>query len=77
MTIPTIDLHHAETIPDALDTLERELFYFFKQKETIIQVIHGIGTGALAAAVHEALGNNPMVKSREESEDGGSCIVRL
>jgi dsDNA-specific endonuclease/ATPase MutS2 len=77
MTISAIDLHHAETISDALDTLERELFYFFQEKETIIRVIHGIGTGALAAAVHTALEKNPMIKSREESEDGGSCIVRL
>ena len=66
MTIPAIDLHHAETIPDALDTLERELFYFFKQKEITIHVIHGIGTGALAAAVHAALKNNPMGTKRRK-----------
>lgn len=77
MDISTIDLHHCDTVADALEGLERELFRYGREKEQIIRIVHGIGTGALAAAVHEALEKNPMVVSWEENNDGGSCIVRI
>lgn len=77
MNIPTIDLHDCKTISDALEELERGLFLFFQKKEKTIRVIHGIGEGKLATAVHDALEKNPMVISVEESEDGGSCVVRM
>jgi len=73
----TIDLHEFTTIHNALEHLERELFLFFEDNKKTIQIIHGIGEGKLAPAVHEALKKNPMVVSREESWDGGSCIIRL
>ncbi|HYE60308.1 MAG TPA: Smr/MutS family protein [Candidatus Kapabacteria bacterium] len=72
-----IDLHTTETITDALFLLEQELFHAYQGKETTCHVIHGIGTGMLARAVHEALNKNPMVRSWVEAEDGGSCMVTI
>ncbi len=73
--ISTIDLHDGGNISEALDHLERELFLFYQNQERYCRVVHGIGTGALANAVHQALSQNPLVIEYREAEDGGSCIV--
>ncbi|MFH1286336.1 MAG: Smr/MutS family protein [Candidatus Magasanikbacteria bacterium] len=77
MQIPSIDLHTCELIPDALEKLETELFLLFQKGERRIEVVHGIGEGKMAAAVHRELNRNPMVGSRLESDHGGSCIISL
>ena len=71
----TIDLHESYTIVDALEQLEKELFLVFNRGEKYCRVVHGIGTGRLADAVHEALTKNPLVLDWQESEQGGSCLV--
>lgn len=73
--LPTIDLHGTRFLQDALEQLEKELFFFFQKGEKNVRVIHGIGTGKLAHAVHEALTKNPMVVEFGEEETGGSCII--
>ncbi len=77
MFMKEIDLHHASTITDALEQLEHELFLVYMNKLGECRVIHGIGTGALAQAVHEELSKNPMVRQWREEEHGGSCRVTL
>ena len=75
--LPTIDLHGISPVQNALEQLEKELFLSFQRGEKCCRVIHGIGSGKLAEAVHAALTKNPMVVEFAEEETGGSCIVRF
>lgn len=70
-----IDLHTTNTVIGALEQLEKELFLVFNTGEKYCRVIHGIGTGILAEAVHKALSKNPLVADWQESEQGGSCLI--
>lgn len=76
-SIPTIDLHESRSVSEAIDQLERSLFLFTKRNERYCRVIHGIGEGVLANAVHELLEKHPLVGEWQEEESGGSCIVIL
>lgn len=71
--VPQIDLHHTTNIADALDVLEKELYSMYTLGVPYLRVIHGIGEGALARAVHKALEKNPMVVAHKQT--GGSTIV--
>jgi len=73
--ILVVDLHAFDTIPEALEQLEKELFFLFNKGVLYIKIIHGIGSGRLGSAVHERLHQNPLVKAWKETEQGGSCIV--
>lgn len=73
-TLPTIDLHYSGSVSDALEKLEKGLSNFV-QMEQYCRVVHGIGEGVLATAVHESLNKNPLVAEWREEENGGSCIV--
>ncbi len=73
--IAVVDLHESTTIVEALEQLEQKLFFLSQRGEKYIRVVHGIGSGRLASAVHEALDQNPLVKEWKESEHGGSCII--
>jgi len=73
--IALIDLHEFHNVIEAVEQLEQKLFLLFNRGEKYIRVVHGIGAGTLAAAVHEVLNKNPLVKNWRESEKGGSCIV--
>ncbi len=75
--IPTIDLHGIADMALALEQLERQLFSFYKKKQLCCRVVHGIGTGVLAAAVHRALTSNPLIKEWHEEESGGSCMIYM
>lgn len=78
--IPIIDLHVFHSIHEALDELENTLFSLCKGKnqgDVYCRIIHGIGSGVLADAVHNALKKNPLVEEWMEEETGGSCVVRL
>jgi len=75
--LPEINLHQTATISDAIFLLERELFHISQKGYRECRVIHGIGTGTLAKAVHESLTKSPMIKSWAEEENGGSCVVSL
>lgn len=72
-----IDLHKTTTIIEAIELLEHELFLLYKKKEMQCKVIHGIGEGKLATAVHDVLNQNPLVKNWLEDDVGGSCLVTL
>jgi len=69
----TIDLHDSGNIFDALTKMERELYQVYQLRKKNCRVVHGIGEGKLAEAVHESLKKNPMIKDFEC--DGGSCLV--
>lgn len=71
--ISVIDLHDTGNIPDALEKMERELYEVYNSGERYCRVIHGIGEGKLANAVHKNLEKNPMVG--EWKCEGGSCII--
>lgn len=73
--IATIDLHGDGGIQDALDHLERDLYLFFSRGETFCRVVTGIGTGAMARAVIDALEKNPMIGGIQKEESGGSFLV--
>ncbi|MEK7644467.1 MAG: Smr/MutS family protein [Patescibacteria group bacterium] len=73
-TLPTIDLHNFGSVSDALEKLGKGLSDFV-QKEQYCRVVHGIGEGVLAVAVHESLNKNSLVAEWREEENGGSCIV--
>lgn len=73
-SLPTIDLHNSGSVSEALEKLEKGLSIFV-QNEQYCRVVHGIGEGVLAAAVHESLNKNPLVAEWREEENGGSCIV--
>ena len=73
--IPTIDLHGVGDVQSALEQLEMKLFSFYNEGQQYGRVIHGIGTGALAKAVHGVLDKNPMIRQWREEETGGSCII--
>ncbi len=70
-----IDLHSTDNIVDALSLLEKELFRSSQKKLSYAKIIHGIGSGSLAKAVHQELDKHPLVKNWKETADGGSCIV--
>ncbi len=72
-----IDLHAAHSVTDALEQLEHELFLVYTKKETECRVIHGIGEGILARAVHAELDKHPMIRRWQEEEHGGSCLIWL
>ncbi len=72
--ISTIDLHNAGSVSEALEQLGKGLSEFV-QKEQYCRIVHGIGEGILANAVHESLNKNPLVVEWREEENGGSCIV--
>lgn len=73
--IAVIDLHQSSTLFDALEQLENELFFLSQQGTRYCSVVHGIGTGRLAEAVHERLEKHPLVVAWQESEQGGRCLV--
>lgn len=70
-----IDLHNNYTITGALEQLEKELFLVFNNGAKNCRVVHGIGAGKLALAVHDTLTHHPLVRQWKESERGGSCLV--
>lgn len=70
-----IDLHKSENVDDALDQLEKELFFAFQNKIKYCRVVHGIGEGILKKAVVEYLKKHPLVSDFKEGESGGDCIV--
>ncbi len=72
-----IDLHDKGHVADALDHMEKQLFFLAQKKVSSCRVIHGIGSGVLARAVHEALEKNPLIVDFQEDERGGICLVLL
>ena len=71
---PEIDLHSSQSIPEAIDQLERELYFYYQDGADYCEVIYGGGTGDLKEAVLKELDENPMVKEFKKKH-GGSCIV--
>lgn len=74
---PTIDLHTTTNITDAINMLDRGLYREFQNEATYVRIIHGIGEGKLAKAVHDALEANPMVRDWKQEEHGGATIALL
>ncbi|MFB6225966.1 MAG: Smr/MutS family protein [Candidatus Paceibacteria bacterium] len=71
---PTIDLHSSQSIPEAIDQLERELYFYYDDGAEYCEVIYGGGTGALKKKVLEELEDNPMIEDLKR-KCGGSCVV--
>jgi hypothetical protein len=55
-----IDLHKTTTIIEAIELLSTNYFCCIRKEQC--KVIHGIGEGKLATAVHDVLNQNPLVK---------------
>lgn len=75
---PQIDLHGLDA-----HTATVELDYFlnhaYAQKSDGIQIIHGLGTGALRVAVHNFLKKHPLIQSFRNAEhynkQGGMTVA--
>ena len=72
--IATIDLHASHNIEDAIDQLEKELYFYYQDGAKYCQVVYGGGTGRLRKAVHKELEKNPMIDDFKEVH-GGACVV--
>lgn len=72
-----IDLHAYETVDEALQELEKQLFRAFSTQQHTCLIVHGIGEGVLKDAVHEALNKNPLVRRFSLDENGGSTTVEI
>ncbi len=72
-----IDLHHSSSVTEAIEQLNRELFFAYQKKVSQCTIIFGIGEGVLRAAVLQELKKHPQVRSVSEDESGGSCVVTL
>lgn len=72
--LPTIDLHYAGSVVDALEILDTELSRAIV-KHKYCRIIYGVGTGALRNAVLQRLKELSVVQKVAEEESGGSCVV--
>lgn len=73
--IPIIDLHSAESISEALEKMETELYRLARQPVRYVKVVHGIGSGSLGEAVHRVLDHHPLARAWREAEGGGACLL--
>lgn len=73
--LPSIDLHGSESVVEALEELERELFLMYQKKIKTFRVIYGIGEGKMQKEVLKALTKNPLVLDYRQEPSGGSSIV--
>ena len=70
-----IDLHKSKNIADALDQLEKGLFFAFKNKIKYCRVVYGIGEGILKKDVVANLKKHLLIYDFREGNSGGDCIV--
>ena len=73
--IHCIDLHGCQTIVDALELLEREIFWCGQSGIPYAKVIYGIGSGNLSRAVQQRLDAHPMVVAAQVTGEGGSSFI--
>ncbi len=71
---PEIDLHSSQSKSEAIDQLERELYFYYQDGADYCEVIYGGGTGRLKEVVLNEIEDNPMIKDFKKKH-GGSCIV--
>jgi len=72
--LPALDLHGFYPT-EALEKLELFLFEKYQEKEEIIRIIYGGGTGKLRDVTLECLNKHELVDTIKD--EGGSCIVLL
>lgn len=70
--MPELDLH-GYYLNEALEKLELFLYKNYQNKETMVRIIYGFGTGKLRLEVLKYLGNHPLVQA--VAEQAGSCVV--
>lgn len=76
---PALDVH-GYSISAAIHELDFFIDRAVMQGAEVIKVIHGAGTGALRAAVHEALSADKRVMSIRDSErsgEGGAVLYAI
>ncbi len=73
----TIDLHEFRNPSEALEYLERELYFAYKNGTEFVRVIHGIGSGVMKDNVTKSLNNNPLIQDFVLEDSGGSTMVKL
>lgn len=74
---PVIDLHCTESIPEALERMERGLYQQAGNHSRYCKIVHGIGNGGLSTAIHHVLDFHPLIQAYQEQENGGACYVLL
>ncbi len=73
---PIIDLHGLH-VSDAREKLNLELNTLSVNKSSFCRIVHGIGSGILAALVEEELSQNPLIEAFFRDSHGGSTTVRF
>ncbi len=73
---PQIDLHISSNVDEALDQLEKELYFLVKNKKRYAKIIYGIGKGVLKSEVLKVIEKHPLIKDYSIGQDG-FCIVEL
>jgi dsDNA-specific endonuclease/ATPase MutS2 len=75
---PKIDLHGLDS-HSAMIELDFAINRAYTQKEEGIQIIHGLGTGALRTATHAFLKKHPLIQAYRDAEhhnqQGGVTIA--
>lgn len=73
--LANIDLHNSKNTAEALDQLEKELFFIFKKGEKYCRIIYGIGEGVLREKALNYIKKHPLIIEYKEEDSGGSVIV--
>lgn len=72
-----IDLHESKNVVDALEQLEKGLYFAVKNKIKYCRVVCGIGEGVLKKEVLRNLQKHSLVYDFREGESGGDFIIIL
>lgn len=73
----SLDLH-GHTVPQALAALEEALNRALLDDTAVLEIIHGIGSGALRAAVHRYLEASSHIKHfRQPDHNAGTTLAYL
>lgn len=69
-----LDLHGLRP-HEVSETIDQFLYSCFRKNESAIEIIYGVGTGAMEEAVLKFLEGHPLVESVQEKS--GNCLVLL
>lgn len=69
-----LDLH-GQRPHEAVESIDQFLYSCYRKNESAVEIIYGLGTGAMQEAVLKVLKAHPLVENMQEKS--GSCLVLL
>lgn len=69
-----LDLH-GQRPHEVTESIDQFLYCCFRKNESAVEIIYGLGTGAMQEAVLQVLKAHPLVENIQEKS--GSCLVLL